>query len=302
MKYSFDKDLTKQEIYATGPELAETMWKDRDEDWNKVYYYPHTQEQLVATLDNPVLITDNEKIAQLNDYVAKETIRLLQQKPMRIVEYDWIRMEFEQWKYYWVWSPNIDTLLFCRAIKDQNFDDVKSVIEVWSGPWFIAKYIWSKWKNIDEIVMSDINENAKKYFDDTNTDDRAKFVLWDAKKYLQDKHFDLIACNPPYIPRPHAIEDNAYEWLELLIYLIKNFDKELIINVSNLADDVINPVLEASWAKIEQLDQMDVPLKVWNVLNNKERLDFLVNEKWLKVLDKDGHKYRQSLRILKLTK
>jgi hypothetical protein len=42
----------------------------------------------VATLDNPVLMTDNEKIAQLNDYVAKETIRLLQQKPMRIVEYD----------------------------------------------------------------------------------------------------------------------------------------------------------------------------------------------------------------------
>ena len=302
MKYSFDKDLTKQEIYATGPELAETMWKDRDEDWNKVYYYPHSQEQLVATLDNPVLMTDNEKIAQLNDYIAKETIRLLQQKPMRIVEYDWIRMEFEQWKYYWVWSPNIDTLLFCRAIKDENFDGVKSMIEVGSGPWFIAKYVWSKWKDIQEIVMSDINENAKKYFDDTNTDERAKFVLWDAKKYLEDKNFDLIVCNPPYIPRPHAIEDNAYEWLELLIYLIKNFDKELIINVSNLADDIINPVLESSWAKIEQLDEMEVPLKVGNVLNNKERLDFLVKEKGLKELDKDWHKYWQGLRILKLTK
>ena len=129
MKYSFDKDLTKQEIYATGPELAETMWKDRDEEWNNVYYYPHENEQLVSTLDNPVLMKKNKKIAQLNDYIAKETIRLLQQKPMRIVEYDWIRMEFEQWKYYGVWSPNIDTLLFCRAIKDQSFDDVKSVIE-----------------------------------------------------------------------------------------------------------------------------------------------------------------------------
>lgn len=302
MKYSFDKDLTKQDIYATGPELAETMWKDRDEEWNKVYYYPHTEEQLVATLDNPVLMTDNEKIANLQDYVAKETIRLLQQKPMRIVEYDGLRMEFEQWKYYGVWSPNIDTLLFCRAVKDENFDNIKSMIEVGSGPWFIAKYIWSKWKNIQEIIMSDINENAKKYFEDTNTDERAKFVLWDAKKYLEDKNFDLIVCNPPYIPRPHAIEDNAYEWLELLIYLIQKFDKELIINVSSLADDIINPVLESSWARIEQLDEMKVPLKVGNVLNNKEWLDFLVKEKWLKELDKDWHKYRQKLRILKLTK
>lgn len=302
MKYSFDRDLTEQKIYATGPELAETMWKDRDDNWNKVYYYPHTEELLVATLDNPVLMTDNEKIANLQDYIAKETIRLLQQKPMRIVEYDGLRMEFEQWKYYGVWSPNIDTLLFCRAIKDENFDNIKNMIEVGSGPWFIAKYIWNKWKNIQEIIMSDINENAKKYFEDTNTDERAKFVLWDAKKYLEDKNFDLIVCNPPYIPRPHAIEDNAYEWLELLIYLIQKFDKELIINVSSLADDIINPILESSWAKIEQLDEMEVPLKVWNVLNNKEWLDFLVKEKWLKELDKDWHKYRQKLRILKLTK
>ena len=269
MKFSFNKELSKQEIYATWPELAETMWHDKDENGNRIYSYPHTEEQLVASLDNPVLMTDNEKISKLKDYITKETIRLLLQKPMRIVEYDWTRMEFEQWKYYWVWSPNIDTLLVCRAIKDLDFDSVKSLIEVWSWPWFIAKYIWNKSANIEEIVMNDINENAKKYFDDTNNDPRAKFVLWDAKRYLEWNHFDLIVCNPPYIPRPNAIEDNAYEWLELLIYLIRNFHKELIINVSSLADDIINPVLENCWVNVEVLDEMSVPLKVGNVLNNK---------------------------------
>ena len=302
MKFSFNKELSKQEIYATWPELAETMWHDKDENGNRIYSYPHTEEQLVASLDNPVLMTDNEKISKLKDYITKETIRLLLQKPMRIVEYDWTRMEFEQWKYYWVWSPNIDTLLVCRAIKDLDFDSVKSLIEVWSWPWFIAKYIWNKSANIEEIVMNDINENAKKYFDDTNNDPRAKFVLWDAKRYLEGKHFDLIVCNPPYIPRPNAIEDNAYEWLELLIYLIRNFHKELIINVSSLADDIINPVLENCWVNVEVLDEMSVPLKVGNVLNNKERLDFLVNKKWLKKEERDGHLYRQNLRILRLTK
>lgn len=86
-------------------------------------------------------------------------------------------------------------------------------------------------------------------------------------------------CNPPYIPRPKAIEDNPYEGLELLIYLIKNFNKDLIINVSNLADDIIDPIVAASGAKVELLDYMEVPLKVGNVLNNKEWLDYLVKEK-----------------------
>lgn len=300
MKFKFDRDLKTQEIYATGPELAETMWHDRDEYGKRIYKYPHTKEQLVTVLNNPVLMTDDWKLFNIQDYTARQTVQLLLRKPMTIVEYNGLRMEFEQWKYHGVRSPNIDTLLFCRAIKDLDYSEVESVIEVWSGPGFIAKYIAKKTPNLQRIIMNDINKNAERYFNDSNRDDRAHFVLGDARKYLKWKEFDLIVCNPPYIPRPRAIEDNPYEWLELLIYLIKNFNKNLIINVSNLADDVINPILESCWAKIEVLDQMEVPLKVGNVLNNQEWMDYLINEKWLKENYHDGHKYRQKLRILKL--
>lgn len=41
-------------------------------------------------------------------------------------------MEFEQGKYSGVWSPNIDTLLFCRAIKNLDYDEIQSLIEVGS--------------------------------------------------------------------------------------------------------------------------------------------------------------------------
>ncbi len=300
MKFKFDRELKTQEIYATGPELAETMWHDRDEYGNRIYEYPHAQEEFVAKIENPVLMTDDWKFFNINDYKARQTVQLLLRKPMTIVEYDGLGMEFEQGKYHGVWSPNIDTLLFCRAIKDLDYSNVNSLLEAGSWPGFIAKYIGSKWKNIKRIVMGDINENAKKYFDDSNNDPRAEFILEDIKKYLEWRFFDLIVCNPPYIPRPKAIEDNAYEWLEMLIYLIKNFKKTLIINVSNLADDIINPILEESWAKIEKLDDMEVPLKVWNVLNNKEWMEYLINEKWLKEDYHDGHLYWQKLRILKL--
>jgi len=302
MKLKFDRDLKIQEIYATGPELAETMWHDRDGNWNRIYEYPHTKEQLVTTIQDPVLMTDDYKLFNIQDYTARQTVQLLLRKPMTIVEYDWLRMEFEQGKYNGVRSPNIDTLLFCRAIKDLDYSDIQSLIEPWGGPGFIAKYVSTKAKNLKKIIINDINQNAERYFVDTNKDPRAEFVLQDAKKYLEGKYFDMIVCNPPYIPRKKAIEDNAYEGLQLPIYLIRNFNKYLIINISNLADDVINPILENCEAKIELLDEMEVPLKVWNVLNDKEWMKYLINEKWLENKYHDGHQYRQKIRILKLSR
>jgi hypothetical protein len=43
------------------------------------------------------------------------------------------------------------------------------------------------------------------------------------------------------------------------------------------------------------LDSMEVPLKVFNVLNSPERMDYLINEKWLKKKYRHGHEYRQTL-------
>ena len=302
MKLKFNTDLSQQEIYATGPELAETMWQDRDKDGNRIYDFPHTREQLVTILDNPVLMTDDYKLFHIKDYIARQTVQLLLRKPMIIIEYDGVRMEFEQGKYPGVWSPNIDTLLMCKAMQKLDYSHIKTAIEVGSWPWFTAKYIASKAPNLEHLVMNDINPNARKYFSDTNKDPRAEFILWDAKWYLDENQFDLVVCNPPYIPRPKAIEDNPYEGLELLIYLIQNLHKEAILNVSSLGEDVINPILETCWAKIELLDEMEVPLKVGNVLNNKERLDYLITEKWLQDNYHDGHQYWQKLKILKLSK
>jgi hypothetical protein len=45
---------------------------------------------------------------------------------------------------------------------------------------------------------------------------------------------------------------------------------------------------------------MDVPLKVFNVLNNPERMDYLIKEKWLKKEYRDGHEYRQTLNMYQI--
>jgi methylase of polypeptide subunit release factors len=65
--------------------------------------------------------------------------------------------------------------------------------------------------NLEKIVLNDINAHAKTYFKDHYTDPRFSFYLGDAKDYLESQKFDVIACNPPYIPRPKSIDDNPYE-------------------------------------------------------------------------------------------
>lgn len=53
-------------------------------------------QQLVATLDNPVLMTDDFKLFHIKDYIARQTVQLLLRKPVSIVEYDGLQMQFEQ--------------------------------------------------------------------------------------------------------------------------------------------------------------------------------------------------------------
>jgi hypothetical protein len=51
------------------------------------------------------------------------------------------------------------------------------MIEVGSGPGFIAKYTGEKNPNLKTIVLNDINKNAEAYFHDHYTDQRFSFYL-----------------------------------------------------------------------------------------------------------------------------
>lgn len=301
MLHKFSPDLSLHSIYAQGNELATVMAQDTDEQGNRIYTYPKNTTLHVVDLLNPVLVTDKPKINQITDYIKRETVGALYESPFITIDYDTVQMDFEKFKYPGVWSPSIDTLFFCKSLKDQDFSTYTTMIEVGSGPWFIAKYTGEKYQNLEKIVLNDINQNAREYFNDHYTDPRFSFHLGDAKHYMEDQRFDIIASNPPYIPRKGSIDDNPYEWLSLPIYLIQNIDKilsdngKLFLNLSSLSLPIMQKFLDDPNIIVKKLDSMQVPLKVFNVLNNPDWLNYLITEKWLKKEYRDGHEYRQIL-------
>jgi len=308
MLHKFAPDLSKDSIYAQGNELATIMAQDKDEQWNRVYTHPKSKTMHVADLPNPVLVTDRYKINQISEYINRETVQALFDSPFLTIDYDDVKMDFEKFRYPGVWSPSIDTLFFCKNLKTLDFKDYTSMIEVGSGPWFIAKYLGEKNLNLEKIVLNDINEHAEKYFKDHYTDPRFSFYLGDAKQYMEGHKFDIIASNPPYIPRPQSIDDNPYEGLSLPIYLIQNIDKilsddgKLFLNLSSLSFPIMDEFLDNPALKVKKLDSMEVPLKVFNVLNNEEWLEYLIQEKGLKKDMRDGHEYRQTLYMYEIQK
>lgn len=143
MLMRFDKKLERQEIYAVGDELALVMGKDRDAEGRRRYTRPDEPPLLVATLYDPVLVTDFEKIGRLPQYdevekiATRDTVRRLLQFPVLSVEYEGTKIMFEQGKYDGLWDPSIDTLLFCYGIsmldgsrKDYPFWHTINIVEV----------------------------------------------------------------------------------------------------------------------------------------------------------------------------
>lgn len=269
MLLKFSPDLSKQEIWATG--LEQTGIMGRREVGNNI---------LVHTYDNPVLVTDNYRISNLNPTLRDTLFSILASCP-RTVEYDGVSVTWDD-SYKGVWSPSIDTLLLAKALNKVliNNPGIKSALEIGCGSGFLSKCVITKSKKLESIVINDINPFAIKSARDNINDPRAIYRVGDGLKELSDKTFDLIVCNPPYVPRPDSIENNPYEGVSLLHYLIHEGQKHLnqggliVVGASSLSDHLVfdhKPTMS-----LETLEEMEVPLKINNILNNDEWMTYLL--------------------------
>lgn len=295
------KDLKKEEIWAQGVELASIMGKDRVKG-KRVITFPENNKIFVTSFNNPVLITDNYKIAQLNP-TLRDTLFSLFSSKSRTFEYDGVTT-ISNSSHVNVWSPSIDTVLFAKGLAKifQAKENFKTAVEVGTGSGFLSKYTLAKCKSLKEMLVIDINPYAIKSAMDNIKDSRAVFFTGDGIKKIKNQKFDLILCNPPYVPRPGSIDDNPYEGVGVLNYLIHDGTKNLnqggilLTNISSLCWDIVMKTKPNLPYKI--IAKMRVPLKVNNILNNKPWLNYLVKKQGMKRKWERGYEYWQDIYIV----
>ena len=303
----FADDLSWMDIIANGNELAAYLGMDRDERGKRVYEHPQDRERHVVRIPRPVLVTDAWRLAQL-DPLTRDTAFRLYDSPTRTTEYDGTGIAFTQSRYPGVWGPSIDTLLFANALRnlarDGRLASVRTAAELGAGSGFLAKYLLAKAPAIEQATLVDFNPAATACQRACVDDPRARFVTGDAVDHIASERYDLVLCNPPYIPRPKSVDDNPYEGVGLLRTLIgraPTYLREgglLVTNVSSLCEDLIAPDLERR--NVRELTRMEVPLKVLNVLHNPEWMAYL-HARGLKRESRDGYEHWHHIRILAIT-
>ncbi|MFH1308188.1 MAG: methyltransferase [archaeon] len=292
-------DLKKEEIWANGVELASIMGKDRI-NGKRALTYPPSKKIYVHTFKNPLLTTDNYQISRLNPTLRDTLFALYSNKP-RIIEYDGVSVSWD-YTHINVWCPSIDTLLFARALKKifEKRNKFGNCIEIGCGSGFLSKYLLKKSK-VKSLLINDINPYAIKCAMDNIKDKTAAFYAGDGLKKIKNHKFDLIICNPPYVPRIDDKGNNPYEGIGLLNHLIYygqdylNKKGILVTNISSLCWDVI--LENKPKMKMKIIDSMYVPLKVNNILNNKKWISYL-QRTGLQKKYKKGYEYWHKINIV----
>jgi tRNA1(Val) A37 N6-methylase TrmN6 len=308
MILEFNAELSRQEIHAHGDELASLMGMDRDEEGRRIHSHPRSRKMKVATLKDPVLVTDAHRIGELgtDNPVLRDTVFALYGSSHRTTLYDDVSLEFEQDKYPGVWGPSIDTLFFCRALRALEISERSVAVEIGCGSGFIGKYLLEKFDALDSVSFVDMNPMAVACAKACTQDERARFFAGDGLAFLDGHPADLVVCNPPYIPRPKSIDDNAYEGVHLLVQLIERAQTylrpggRLLLNLSSLSLNIARQAMDRVSAQGVELASMEVPLKVFNVLNNAQWRQYLVEHHGLAEGLRQGYRHWHTLHLMEI--
>jgi SAM-dependent methyltransferase len=222
--------------------------------------------------ERPVLLTDTAQITALEPGLRDTVLALYESYP-RTVTYDGTSVSWSPTEFPRVWTANIDTLFFARTLR-HHLDDVRTFAEIGCGSGFLTKYALMRAPGLEHAVASDISLAAIRctFATLTEVSHQATVSLVcpqaDDPGFSVGGPFDLVICNPPYIPRPAERNDNPYEGLGLIARFAEHgqellaHDGVLLLNISTLAGErPLDWFADHGW-HLDVLDRMRVPLKV----------------------------------------
>jgi tRNA1(Val) A37 N6-methylase TrmN6 len=318
MRIRFDSALAWQEVWAEGADEVEGILDGSiAEDGAQI---------LLCRFEHPVLVTDPYRIAQLPPR-RRDLVQAFLGLPRRVVEYDGVEIDFDQSAFPRVWSPSIDTLLVCRAVRGlvPSLAGARAGLEIGCGSGYLSLYLMEALaragRPLEELHVVDIDPLAVQCAMGALERKAERTVvsgsLGRRGEALRVRgRYDVVLMNPPYIRRPPELasgrfRDNPWEGVALIRELAERGAEflapggSLVIVVSSLCDDLVMPWLEASF-EVSELASMEVPLKVYAVtseLTAKSRawMEFLAqSEGFLREsAPHDGYDAWQKLRVLR---
>lgn len=312
MKIKISDNLDKIEFWAIDEEIPKVAGAKLDQN-----------QLLIHTFENPVLITDTAAIARLPS-VKRDLVMRLLEFYKRVIEYDGVSLEWSDIKYPGVWSPSIDTALFVKALKkvfkqSGYLENINSFLEIGCGSGYLSKYILAKKLETGKAILSaelmDINRDAlvcaNNNIKEIQKDTSIIYTLNTADKPLGIKQrYDLIICNPPYIPRPNSSHNNPFEGLFLYGEILQKSEKiinpngSLITNFSSLSKSDIYKEYENKF-NIKTLEKMRVPLKIPLITaglsqQSRDWMDYLIKNHRMETdeTEKSGYRFWQTIEIV----
>lgn len=280
--------------------------------------YPKIQP--IDVIDNPKSVFDFWSIVNVLGLKEKNVLKEILSSGHKIIYNRGITIHVDRRIDLGVFGPTIDTLLLAEVINQELFENnsinIENAIEIGCGNGLLTVCLAKYSKNLRKLVSVDINFLSlvccNRNITGNTTPFQIKKINFNLIKgafdpRLFDYKFDLIVCNPPYIPlfdekagKFQSKKDyfEAVGGLELIDEILGSLDTmlsekgKLLLLVSSLSLDYTIKNIPANYNhELIIPEGYDVLFDVEAVLNNAKWFKFLSETGGL--FEKDGLLYHK---------
>jgi 16S rRNA G966 N2-methylase RsmD len=217
-----------------------------------------------------------------------------------------------------LWPPSIDSLFMARNLRQSHALNSfgETVLDLGSGTGFLGLYAASKSRGCKGIYLADwllapVLYGAVNYWRNRSAFGEAEvFPLlgldrsWFPSRFKVPESFDLLLCNPPYLPLIRGHEDLAQkstvmgtELLESVIRSGCDMSTRAIVQYSALAAPEASAAACAAGVALRPIGKSRlVPFRVKHTFSSPSYIDALIADRGLKLMPRRRHPLWHSLR------
>jgi hypothetical protein len=242
------------------------------------------------------------------------------------MSHDLVRIEFDGISVFWkrsdeLWPPSIDSFHMIKFLsKELGSSFFKSVLDVGSGTGFLGIWFAHHKKNVDFLSLSDwllsplfyssLNSNYLKQQRNVVINYYlGLFTDWvNANQHIKRK-YDVLICNPPYLPIYEGFEELLYKQTVAGTDLLKHIIEigpimadKVYIAFSDIALEDAHDAAQRFKCELKELGSCEVPFRVVHAFDNRKYFDKLMKANAIKIKDKSQHPYWHTVRTYQVKK